>query len=321
MPSKFPPIIETIYVEKWYTETNDPNRKPMGKLSMQNGKKDFFISYNCADKKMAEWIAWVIEAAGYTTIIQAWDFLSGVSFPVAMQKASVECDRTIAVLSKASFEAKYTQPEWAAAFKQDPSGEKGVLLPVRAEDFDPKGIFGTMAYIDLVGLEEADAEKLLLKEIDFRTKGKRRKPESRPSFDRIEKKAFRPRPQFEPIPVVFKRLVLGEIEELVGRKEALAWLEKQLFDGKDSRFAQASLQGAGGMGKTFLAHAFADKNRQRTSFYPIYLGETKPFDAGIVFLGSEGVDTSAIDDEAKLKAVSYSSMMFVPTMPNCLCLR
>ena len=36
--------------------------------------KDFFISYNSADKGWAEWIAWQLEEAGYTTILQAWDF-------------------------------------------------------------------------------------------------------------------------------------------------------------------------------------------------------------------------------------------------------
>jgi hypothetical protein len=220
-----------------------------------------------------------------------------------MQDASAKCERTIAVLSKAFLESKYTQPEWAAAFKQDPSGERGILLFARVEDFDPEGIIGAIAYIDLIGLEEADAEKLLLDEIEFRKKGKRRKPESKPKFSPIMKKAFhsRPRPRFEPMPIAFKRPALGEIEELVGRKDALAWLEDHLFKGKNNHCALASLQGAGGMGKTFLAQAFAEQNRERASFLPIYLGETKPFDAGIMLLGFKGVDTSSVDDEAKLK--------------------
>ncbi|MCX7726690.1 MAG: toll/interleukin-1 receptor domain-containing protein, partial [Chitinispirillaceae bacterium] len=135
-------------------------------------KKDFFISYNKADEKIAQWIAWVLEEeAGYTTVIQAWDFSAGVSFPVAMQKASVECEHTIAVLSQAYLNAEFTHPEWAAAFKQDPCGEKGILLPVRVEDFDIEGILGTLVYIDLVGLSEEDAKKRLLYEIECRIEG------------------------------------------------------------------------------------------------------------------------------------------------------
>jgi hypothetical protein len=29
--------------------------------------KDFFISYNKTDRQWAEWIAWQLEGAGYTT--------------------------------------------------------------------------------------------------------------------------------------------------------------------------------------------------------------------------------------------------------------
>jgi TIR domain len=39
--------------------------------------KDFFISYSHADHRWAEWIAWQLEEAGYSTILQAWDFQTG----------------------------------------------------------------------------------------------------------------------------------------------------------------------------------------------------------------------------------------------------
>lgn len=35
--------------------------------------KNFFISYNKADRQWAEWIAWHLEQTGYTTILRAWD--------------------------------------------------------------------------------------------------------------------------------------------------------------------------------------------------------------------------------------------------------
>jgi TIR domain-containing protein len=38
---------------------------------------DFFISYNRQDRIWAEWIAWTLEKAGFTTILQAWDFRPG----------------------------------------------------------------------------------------------------------------------------------------------------------------------------------------------------------------------------------------------------
>jgi phage replication-related protein YjqB (UPF0714/DUF867 family) len=36
--------------------------------------RDFFISYTGADRAWAEWIAVQLEAAGYSTVLQAWDF-------------------------------------------------------------------------------------------------------------------------------------------------------------------------------------------------------------------------------------------------------
>jgi hypothetical protein len=63
---------------------------------------DFFISYTRADERWAEWIAWELEAAGYTTKIMAWDFRPGTSFPREMQEAATRAQRTLAVLSPAT---------------------------------------------------------------------------------------------------------------------------------------------------------------------------------------------------------------------------
>ena len=58
--------------------------------------KDFFISYNRADRQWAEWIAWQLEAAGYSIVIQAWDFRPGGNFVLDMQRAASESRQTIA---------------------------------------------------------------------------------------------------------------------------------------------------------------------------------------------------------------------------------
>ena len=92
--------------------------------------KDFFVSYNKADKAWAEWIAWVLEENGYTVVIQAWDFRPGGNFILDMQWATVEAERMVMVLSADYLNAFDTQPEWAAFFKQDPTGTTGKLLPV-----------------------------------------------------------------------------------------------------------------------------------------------------------------------------------------------
>lgn len=148
--------------------------------------KDFFVSYNSADKTWAEWIAWVLEEQGYTVVIQAWDFRPGGNFVLDMQQAAAECDRTIMVLSENYLKAQYTQPEWAAAFAQDPTGKERRLLPIRVGECQPTGILGQRVYVDLVDKGEAEAEQLVLKALKDRVK-----PTTRPKF-----------PEFPPIAAV-----------------------------------------------------------------------------------------------------------------------
>lgn len=140
--------------------------------------KDFFVSYNGKDKEWAEWIAWQLEDSGYTTIIQAWDFRPGGNFVLDMQRAAVEAERTIAVLSPNYLEAMYTQPEWSAAFAQDPTGVRKTLLPVRIQPCDLKGMLSQIVYLDLVGKAEAEARELLLAGLPTG----RAKPSAAPGF-------------------------------------------------------------------------------------------------------------------------------------------
>jgi hypothetical protein len=51
--------------------------------------KDFFISYNKADRSWAEWIAWQLEEAKYSVVVQAWDFRPGSNFVLEMQKTAM----------------------------------------------------------------------------------------------------------------------------------------------------------------------------------------------------------------------------------------
>jgi hypothetical protein len=125
-------------------------------------ERDFFISYTEADKSWATWIAWHLESAGYSTVIQAWDIRPGHNFVIAMDEASKKAKRTIAVLSPHFMKSGFTPPEWAAAFAQDPKGLAGRLVPVLVEKTDVRGLLGQIVYIDLTEFEgEAAAVELL----------------------------------------------------------------------------------------------------------------------------------------------------------------
>src|ERR1044072_3105368 len=112
--------------------------------------KDLFISYNKADRTRAEWIAWQLAEAGYSVVLQAWDFLTGGNFVLDMQKAAKEAERTIAVLSPDYLTSEFAASEWAAAFAQDPTGKKGKLLPVRVRECEPEGLLPQIVCIDVL---------------------------------------------------------------------------------------------------------------------------------------------------------------------------
>jgi hypothetical protein len=61
--------------------------------------KDFFVSRTGADAAWAQWIAWQLEAAGYSVVIQDWDFGPGGNFVHKMQQAVTDAKRTIAILT------------------------------------------------------------------------------------------------------------------------------------------------------------------------------------------------------------------------------
>jgi TIR domain len=122
-----------------------------------------------------------LEAAGYSTVIQAWDFLPGANFVLEMHRAATEANRTIAVLSQKYLESTFTQPEWAAAFAQDPQGKKQKLVPVRIEACELTGLLASIVYLDLVGLPENDARANLLGAFNIRNK-----PAAAPAFPGVQ---------------------------------------------------------------------------------------------------------------------------------------
>jgi len=144
----------------------------------------FFISYTQADKAWAEWLAWVLEANQYTTVIQAWDIGPGSNFVVEMHQATQTCERTLIVLSPAYLEANrrsgFTTAEWAAAFTADPDGRRRKLLPVRVAECNPPGLLGPLVYLDLVGLDADAAQQALLTGV--KTERAARKPAGMPAF-------------------------------------------------------------------------------------------------------------------------------------------
>jgi len=147
-------------------------------MIIEKPKKDFFISYNKADKEWAQWIAWELEQVGYSTFLQDWDFRPGSNFVLDMNKYIASSDRMIAVISPDYIHALFVHPEWASAFANDPIGEKCTLIPVIVKDCEIESLLAQIININLVGLNNVAAAERLLEGIRL----ERTKPQTEPFF-------------------------------------------------------------------------------------------------------------------------------------------
>jgi tetratricopeptide (TPR) repeat protein len=214
---------------------------------------DFFVSYTGADQAWAEWIAQQLEAAGYTTLLQAWDFRPGSDFVHQMQQATSSAQRTVAVLSPAYFGSRFGEAEWRAAFARDPTGELGLLVPVRVQDCQPPGLLASRVYVDLVGLEEEAAAARLRAGIQ---QGRTRPPGRRPFPGQATAAGGSRYPGR--LPEIFG--VPARNPNFTGRTELLTALRELLRARHEGAVVQASaVHGLGGVGKTQLAIEYAHR--------------------------------------------------------------
>jgi tetratricopeptide (TPR) repeat protein len=142
------------------------NPQPPYPVTPENSRvQTFFLSYAKADRECAEWNTGHLEAAGHRVISQASDFRPGQNFLVQINAALLAADQTIALLSAAYEASAYCTREWTAAVVLETEGRHR-LLPVRIEAHEISPLLKPINYIDLVGLDPAEAKARLLEGID-----------------------------------------------------------------------------------------------------------------------------------------------------------
>src|SRR4051794_15524591 len=156
-----------------------------------------------------------------------------------MHRATRVARRTIAVLSPAFLQSPYCTAEWAAALREDPTGEDRKLVPVRVRDCDLDGLLGSMVYVDVVGLDEAQSRAALLTGVT----GGRFKPAGAPAFPGAAGRAQRERVRRPEVGAAIFSVPVAT-RTFVGREQQLRWLA----DGLAGDGGVAIPQGQGGHG-------------------------------------------------------------------------
>jgi TIR domain-containing protein/tetratricopeptide repeat protein len=232
-----------------------------GRQGIAESGADVFISYTEPDRAWAEWIAWQVEAIGYTVLIQAWDFVPGSYFVDDMHRATERAARTIMVLSRAYLGSAFATAEWQAAWASDPVGRQGRLLAVRVEDCARPGLLRQMVSVDIFGVPEERARELLAAAL----RRNRGKPSAEPQFPgqsvtERSSTAESSKPTFPGLPAVWN--VPGRLATFTGREDLLRRVEQALKVPRHSgdrgpAVAITALRGLGGVGKTQLAVEYA----------------------------------------------------------------
>lgn len=130
-------------------------------------KKDFFVSYNKADRFWAAGIREWLIASGRTVTMQDPDFHPGSNFVLEMHKGLREAKRMIGVLSPDYLQSRFCAPEWAAKFAEDPTGKERLLIFIKVRECTLDGLLGQIVNIDLTGLAIEASEAKFFQELEI----------------------------------------------------------------------------------------------------------------------------------------------------------
>ncbi|MFI5531502.1 FxSxx-COOH system tetratricopeptide repeat protein [Kitasatospora sp. NPDC051853] len=203
---------------------------------------DLYLSFVPEDRIWADWIAAVLESAGFRVVPR--DIGAGADTRLETERGIDTAFRTVAVLSAGYLRAPQARALWDSMGGFDPSGTRRQIVPVRVGDVRLTAPFSGRNPIDLVGRDETQAAAILLRALG--RDGAEPDPDvTIPRFPGT-KPAYWSVPQRNP--------------SFTGRARVLEELRDSLVGGPMVVLpTPQTLYGLGGVGKTQLALEYAHR--------------------------------------------------------------
>ncbi len=131
---------------------------------VEAGKK-YFISYNNADLRWAEWLAWIIKVNECTPFIHAWEVGAGDDIIKWMNDCLEACDHIISLFSPEYLKADFSEAELNFGIYQSITNQTNKVIPMVVNKCASlPNLISTKKRLILYDKVEAHAEDLI---VDF----------------------------------------------------------------------------------------------------------------------------------------------------------
>ncbi|UUU26388.1 FxSxx-COOH system tetratricopeptide repeat protein [Streptomyces sp. DSM 40750] len=210
-------------------------------------RKDFYVSYAVPDRLWADWAVTVLRAAGYEATlapIETDDLTAAPVTPTWLERTLAGEGRMVVLLSPQYTALPQAREIWQQTRRRDPSGQIGMVVPLRVDDSPPPPEFAPHLAVSLTGVSAEEAVARLLTAAD---RGGSVDPGSRPATVGLAAAAR--------LPGTPPQVIGGRPQRNVaftGRRALIERLRDSLLAGTTAVLPQA-LFGLGGVGKTQIA--------------------------------------------------------------------
>lgn len=128
-----------------------------------------FVMFDATDLRSAQLVRRALEGLRIRVVVLEPGTRPGSKFVERMDLAIVKADCAVLILSKAAMKSDYVREEWTSVL-----ANKKKILPIRIEEFTPKGLIGSRDYLDLVGKSDLEARQLIRRAIKNEARASRK---------------------------------------------------------------------------------------------------------------------------------------------------